>query len=237
LSQRDSWISSGSGSGGAPRSTQNSEKDRCRSPTCLRPERVPLASVVERQTGEGGRQLGVLQLERVARDDPHPRATARRDRGETYDVVLHDDVRRHLVEDLRKSIVDVSGTVHERLPSRPDELAQLVECALAEDRRRVADEVLPELARLLGFGRRRRESHRPLLEALSLERPRERLLHDEDDPVPAPAQHIADADAVVRRPEGALREEDHHSHCAEPNRRVTGFAAPPGAVAFGSETE
>jgi len=26
--------------------------------------------------------------------------------------------------------------------------------------------------------------------------------------MPAPAQHIADADAVVRRPEGALREED-----------------------------
>jgi hypothetical protein len=121
LSQGDSWISSSSGSGGAPRSTQNSEKDRLQVadlPRVLRPERVPLAPVVERQTGEGRRQLGVLHLERVAGDDPHPRATARRDRREADDVVLDDDVRRQLVEDLRESIVDVRGAVHERLPGR-----------------------------------------------------------------------------------------------------------------------
>ena len=56
--------------------------------------------------------------------------------------------------------------------------------------------------------RRRRQPHQPLLEALRLERAREGLLGDEDDPVAAPAQHVADPDAVVGRPVGALREED-----------------------------
>ena len=74
--------------------------------------------------------------------------------------------------------------------------------------RRVADEVDPELAGDLGLGRRRAEAHQALLEALRLERPGERLLDDEDDPVAARAQHLADADAVVRRSEGALGEED-----------------------------
>ena len=52
------------------------------------------------------------------------------------------------------------------------------------------------------------EPHQPLLEPLRLERPRERLLDHEHDPVPSPPQHVADADAVVGRAEGALGEED-----------------------------
>ena len=52
------------------------------------------------------------------------------------------------------------------------------------------------------------EPHQPLLESLLLERPGERLLDHEDDPVAALAEDLADADAVVGRPEGALREED-----------------------------
>ncbi|HET9124584.1 MAG TPA: hypothetical protein VFN65_06850, partial [Solirubrobacteraceae bacterium] len=43
---------------------------------------------------------------------------------------------------------------------------------------------------------------------LGLERPREGLLDDEHDAVAAAAQHVADPDAVVRRAEGALGEED-----------------------------
>ena len=79
-------------------------------------------------------------------------------------------------------------------------------------RRRVADEVLPELAGdLLDLGRRA-EAHQPLLEALRLEVARERLLDDEDDAVAALAENVADADAVVRRPEGALGEEDDGRH-------------------------
>ena len=56
------------------------------------------------------------------------------------------------------------------------------------------------------------EPHQPLLEALLLERPRERLLDHEHDPVPALPQRLADADAVVRRPVGPLGEEDDRRH-------------------------
>src|SRR4029453_17673591 len=53
---------------------------------------------------------------------------------------------------------------------------------------------------------------RPLLEALRLERAREGLLEDENDAVSALAQHLADADAVIRRAVRALREEDDRRH-------------------------
>ena len=89
-----------------------------------------------------------------------------------------------------------------------DEARQLLLGRGAEDRRRVADEVLPELARRFLGLRRRRQPHQPLLEPLGLERPGEGLLDDEDDPVAAPAQDVADADAVVGRPERPLGEED-----------------------------
>ena len=79
---------------------------------------------------------------------------------------------------------------------------------LAEDRGRVADEVDPELAGDLRLGRWRTEPHQPLLEALGLEGPGERLLDDEDDAVAPLAQHVPDPDAVVRRAEGTLGEED-----------------------------
>ena len=57
------------------------------------------------------------------------------------------------------------------------------------------------------------EPHQPLLEALRLERPGERLLDHEHDAVAALAQDVADADAVVGRPEGALGEEDDRPGC------------------------
>ena len=71
----------------------------------------------------------------------------------------------------------------------------------------------------------RPEPHQPLLEALGLERAGERLLDDEHDAMATRAQDLADADAVVGRPEGALREEDdgprpiaHARIIAEPTR-------------------
>src|SRR5207253_5388055 len=92
------------------------------------------------------------------------------------------------------------------------EVAELLDRGLPEDRRGVADEVDPELARhLLGFGRRS-EPHPPLLEALRLEAPRERLLDDEQDPVPALPEDLADPNAVVRRPVSTLGEEDDGRH-------------------------
>src|SRR5581483_6116257 len=75
-------------------------------------------------------------------------------------------------------------------------------------RRRVADEVLPELTWNLRFGGRRTKAHEPLLEALGLQRALERLLDHEDDAMPAPPQDIPDPDAVVRRPERPLGKED-----------------------------
>ena len=76
---------------------------------------------------------------------------------------------------------------------------------------------------LLGL-RRRVQPHQPLLESLRLQRPREGLLDDEDDAVAAAAQHVADADAVVRRPERPLGEEDDRrgglAHVAKHTGRV-----------------
>ena len=89
-----------------------------------------------------------------------------------------------------ESRVDVLRAVDERLPGRRDELAQLLERRLAEDRRRVADEVDPELAGDLRDLGRRPETHQPLLEALRLERARERLLDDEHDPMAPRPKHV-----------------------------------------------
>ena len=60
---------------------------------------------------------------------------------------------------------------------------------------------------LLDLGRRP-EPHQALLESLGLQVPREGLLDDEHDAVPALAQHLPDPDAVVRRAVRPLGEED-----------------------------
>ena len=101
-----------------------------------------------------------------------------------------------------------------------DEPLELLDRRLAEDRRRVADEVLPELAGLLLLLGRRAEAHRRSSKPFASSVPGERLLDDEDDAVPAPAEDVPDPDAVVGRPEGALREEDDGRHlAADPMRR------------------
>ena len=56
--------------------------------------------------------------------------------------------------------------------------------------------------------RRRAEPHQPFLESLRVQAAGKRLLDHEDDAVPALLEHLADPDAVVRRAEGAFREED-----------------------------
>ena len=77
----------------------------------------------------------------------------------------------------------------------------------AEDRA-VPDVVLPELAGVLvGLGRRA-EAHQPLLERCSASAG-ERLLDHEHGAVPAVAQDVGDADAVIGRPVGALEEEQN----------------------------
>jgi hypothetical protein len=78
-------------------------------------------------------------------------------------------------------------------------------------RRGITDEVFPELPRFLRLRGRRLQPHEPLLEAFRRQRAGERLFDDEDHPVAALAQDVRDPDAVVRRAEGAFREEDHRS--------------------------
>jgi hypothetical protein len=68
-----------------------------------------------------------------------------------------------------------------------DEALELLDRGLAEHGPGVADEVLPELPRLLLRLGRRLKAHEPLLEALRLERARERLFDHEDDPMAATA--------------------------------------------------
>ena len=125
----------------------------------------------------------------------------------------------------------VDRAVDQRLPGRLDELGDLLQRRLAEDRRRVADEVDPELPRDLGLRGRRAEPHQALLEPLGLEVAGERLLHDEHDPVAAAPQHVADAHAVVGRAVRPLGEEHDrpavgHAGTSFVARSVVGKAAP-----------
>src|SRR5215207_5237895 len=75
----------------------------------------------------------------------------------------------------------------------------------------ISDEVLPELTRLLRNLRRRLQAHQSLLESLGHQRPGKRFFDYEDNLVTALAQNTGDPDTVIRRSEGALREEDHGS--------------------------
>ena len=110
-------------------------------------ELVPAGSVARRVAGEDRRQRRVLQLERVAGDDPHP-WPARGEHGREADhVVLDDHVRLELREDLGQPLVDVASAVDELLPDGEHEGLELLDRRLAELGRGVADEVLPELAR------------------------------------------------------------------------------------------
>ena len=199
------------GQAAAPRSTQNALNSACRS-------RWTRAYSARKSSQPARSSTRVAREDRRESRDPSapagcrrrcaPRAARLLDRRERDHVVLDDHVRLELVEDLAQPVVDVARAVAERAECRLDELAELLDGRLAEDRRGLADEVLPELAgRLLDLGRRA-EPHQPLLESLRLEAARERLLDHEDDAVPALLQDLADPDAVVRRAEGAFREED-----------------------------
>ena len=201
--------------------------------------REPARAVVAAERVERRPQVGVGPVELVAEDRPAARVGGRRSptrtarslgslisaglhdtirthgrplaitAGNDDHVVLDDDVGLELADDLLEPRVDVLRAVDERLPGRRDELAELLERRLAEDRRRVADEVDPELAGDLGLRGRRAEAHQALLEALGLEVAGERLLDDEHDPVAAPPQHVADArrscSSGRRRPRGRTR--------------------------------
>src|SRR5262249_39686721 len=110
--------------------------------------------------------------------------------------------------DLEQARLHVLGAVDQGLEGGLDELAQLLDRGLAEDRRRVADEVLPELAgRLLDLGLGP-QPHQRLVEAALRQRALARLLDHEHDAVSPRLQLLTDADTVVGRAVRAFGKED-----------------------------
>jgi hypothetical protein len=179
-------------------------------------ELVPTASVGDRVSREGGRHVGPTHLERIARHDPDERHTGGHQSREAVDVVLDHDVGPRTVDDLAQLRLAVLGAVDQGLPRRLDERPELLDRGLAELRRRVADEVDPELAGVrfdtvgVAFGRRG-EVDQVLLEAQRLELALPRTFGGEYDAVASLAEDVADADAVVGRSVRALRHEQERA--------------------------
>ena len=183
-------------------------------------ERRPFAPVVGGQSGVGGRDVGAGHLERVARHDPHVGRSAGEQRGECDDVVLDDHVGLDARDDLAELRLAEHRTVDQGLPGRLHERRELLDRGLAEFGRGLADELLPEssgiLLDLLALDRLRgrREIDEVLLEAERCELALPRRLGSEDDTVPALAQDVADADALVGRAVGRLGHEQDGERAA-----------------------
>ena len=166
--------------------------------------------------------IAALHLQRIAGHDPHERRARGHQRREAVDVVLDDHVRLLPVDDLAQLRLAVHRAVDQRLPRRLHEGCELLDRRLAELGRRVADEVDPELTRVLGLRvrvglRRRRQIDEILDEPERLQPAVPRRLGREHDAVAALAQGVADADAVVRRAVGR----------SGMNRMVSGWAIIP----------
>ncbi len=71
------------------------------------PKRCPFCLIGGGQPREDRRQRGVWQLQGVAGDDPHPGHAGGEHRRKGDDVVLDDDVRLDLGEDLTQALFDV----------------------------------------------------------------------------------------------------------------------------------
>ena len=187
-------------------------------PVILRPELRPLSLVPGRVAGERRRQRRVGDLQRVAGHDPHERDTGGQQRGEADHVVFDDHIRAGARHDPGQLLLAVLGAADQFRPDRLDPGVQLLDGRLAELRRGAGDELLPErpgvlpaLIRVLAWvgwpAGRRGEVNQVLLEAERLQPALPRGLGREHHAVPAAAQHIADADAVIGRPVRALRHE------------------------------
>ena len=162
----------------------------------------------------------VLHLHRVAGHDADPRAAGRRDRREADDVVLDD---RRPARPRRRSRRRRGSTYFAPSMSACQVGAMnSPSCSIVGLRKTGAVSRMKSIQNwpgTSGSARRRTEAHQALLEALGLQRPGEGFLDDEHDPMAARAQHLPDADAVVRRAVGALGKED--------DRARVGHVAPP----------
>ena len=183
----------------------------------LGPPSLVAGLVTGRVAGERGRQRGVLDLQRLAGHDPYERDARGHQRRKRHHVVLDDHVRADPGDDVGELLVAVVRAVDQLGPDRPDPGVELLDGGLAELGRGPGDELLPELPgvrRVAGFASRvasgvsgRGQVDQVLGEAQRRQPAAPRRLGGEHHPVAAPAQHVADADAVVRRAIGALRHE------------------------------
>ena len=171
-------------------------------------ELLPPARVVDRIAAERRREVGILPFERVAAHDPYPRRAVGEQGREAAHVVLDDHVRLRAGQDLPELRLAELRAVDQRFKHRPDERVELLDRRLAELRCRLRDEVGPELPGVLVALGRWGQVHEILLEAEGLETAAPGRLRGEDHAVPTPHEDLADPDAVVRGPIGALGHED-----------------------------
>ncbi len=184
----------------------------------------PAVALGSRVARESWRHVRALQLQRIAGDNPDERRGRCRQCGKADDVVLDDHIGGGPPHDVGEVVMAIPRARDQFLPDRPDPGVELLERRLAEFRGRPGDEVLPELPRILlsaGFAgqastagvagqastARFGEVDQVLGESERLELALPGCLGGEDDPVPAAAEHVADPDAVVGGPVGALRHE------------------------------
>ena len=174
-------MNSRAGNGGAPcsgttRRTPSRSRRGCgRTPRGSR----PLRPVGRRVAGEDRRDVRPAHLERVARHDPDVRRVGGHQRRERDDVVLDDHVGPLPGDDLLQLRLAVLRAVDQRLERRLHERRELLAGRLGELRRRLLDEVDPELACRLcpasgSASGRRREVDQVLDEAVRREPARPR---------------------------------------------------------------
>src|SRR5262249_51034982 len=156
---------------------------------------------------------------------------------ERDDVVLHDHIGLELAEDLPEAglggaraagqvLPDPGGGSLPPLDRPPSGLPRRV---AGRGPSRMARGVLPPPPRHPPALGRRLQPNQRLLQALRLERARERFLDHEHDSLPALQEDAADSDAVVRRTERALREEDERAHeraCSRSAQSSSGSSSP-----------
>ena len=178
----------------------------------LRTESPPLAIVGGGKAREGRRKRRPLHLEWVAGDNADEGGATCHKCRKAQDVVFDNDIWLHPRDDVAQLRLAVHRAVDERLPGRLDEALELLDRRLAELRRGVADEVLPELTgirlrlagRDLGCGS---EIDEILLEPQQRELALPRGLRREHDAVAPFEQYLADADALIRRAVGRFGHE------------------------------
>ena len=212
------WMNSRSGSPGAPCSRMKASND----PHSSRWVRSYSARKSAHSLGSSagspekvGAHAGSLDLQRVAAHDPDVRRGAGQQGREADDVVLDDDVRLVAADDLLQLRLAVARAVDQLLEDRPDEGVELVDASACGTPARCRARSPSRT------GRRPARAHpAPAVVAAAPGRPgpprspaaRACPRHDasaaKTTRCPRLAQHVADADAVVRRPVGALGHEE-----------------------------